>query len=149
MSHSGKYSGSYACSKFRNIGSHSHATAVPGRCPWTTAHPNCHISKLILSLEVFLSLLESSCHELHIAHGLTLMSPSLRGWGRSQRPKPSPTLRSFGPPHPRHHKSRVSLPGPLCVHSVLDIRYGEMRDKHSPGKCHLLQKKIKLPSCPI
>ena len=54
--------------------------AVPGRCLGTTPRLNCHISKLTPLIEVFLSILVSSRHELHIANGLTFMTPSLRGW---------------------------------------------------------------------
>jgi hypothetical protein len=78
--------------------------------------------------EVFLSILKSSRHELRIAHGLTLMPPSLRGWEAFPTPRASPTLGSLGPSHHRRHKSRVSLRGPLCAHSVLDIPFGEVRD---------------------
>jgi hypothetical protein len=61
-------------------GSHSQATAVPGRCPGTTPHSNWHISSLTPPNEVILSILESSRDELRTAHGLTLMTPSPHGW---------------------------------------------------------------------
>ena len=58
---------------------------LPSHCSFRalsrdTPHTNCHIFKLTLLIEVFLSILESSCHELCIAYGLTFMTPSLRGW---------------------------------------------------------------------
>ena len=56
------------------------AIAVPGLCPGITPHSNYHISILTPPIEVFLSYLESSRHELCIAHGLTLMTPSLCEW---------------------------------------------------------------------
>ena len=43
-------------------------------------YSNYHISKLTPLIEVFSSILEFSRHELGIAHGLTLMTLSLRGW---------------------------------------------------------------------
>jgi hypothetical protein len=79
---------------------------------------------------VFLSILESSRHELRIAHGLTFMTLSPRGWEAFPTPGPSPTLRSLGPSHHRRHKSRVSLRGPPCAHGVSGIPFGEVRDTH-------------------
>src|SRR6202048_3915591 len=55
-------------------------TAVSGRCPGTAPHSNGHNSQLTPPIEVILSILESPRHELRIAHGLTLMSPSLHRW---------------------------------------------------------------------
>jgi hypothetical protein len=54
------------------------------------------------------------------------------GGRRSQRPGPSPTLRSLRPSHHRRHKSRVSVRGPPCAHGVLGIPYGEVRDTNLP-----------------
>ena len=71
---------SYACSNLRTPGSYSQATSVPRRCLGTAPHSNCHISYLTPPIEVFLSILEYARHELRIAHGLTLMTPSPRGW---------------------------------------------------------------------
>jgi hypothetical protein len=68
---------------------------------------------------------------LRIAHGVTLMTSSLRGWEAFPTPGPSPTLGSLGPSHHRRHKSRVSLRGPLCAHGVSGIPFGEVRDTHS------------------
>ena len=70
----------------RSLGSHSQATAVPGHCHEIAPQSNCHISKLIPPIEVFLNILESSYHELRIAYGLTLMTPSLYGWNAFPTP---------------------------------------------------------------
>ena len=67
---------------------------------------------------MFLSILELAHHKLH---GLTLVTPRLCGWRRSQRTWPSPTLGSLGPSRHRRHKSRVSLWGPPCAHGVSGI----------------------------
>ena len=76
-----------------------------------------------------MSILISSCHELHIAHGFTLMTPSPHGWEAFPTPeRPLPIVGSLGPSHRRRHKSRVSLQGPLCAHGVLGIPYEEVRD---------------------
>jgi hypothetical protein len=80
LPHLGKYPRSFACLNLRSPGSHSHATAVLGRCPGTAPNSNWHVSQLTPPNEVFLSILKSSHHELHIAHCLTLMTPSPRGW---------------------------------------------------------------------
>ena len=80
LSHLDKYWGRYACSNLGNPRSHTHATAITERCRVTTLHSKCHISYLTPILEVFLSILESSCHELHIAHGITFFTPSHCGW---------------------------------------------------------------------
>ena len=52
----------------------------PRRCSRITPHSNCHISYLTPPVEVFLNILESLTHELRIAHGLTLVTLSLRAW---------------------------------------------------------------------
>ena len=46
----------------------------------------------------------------------------------SQRPGPSPTLRSLGPSHQRCYKSHVSLRGPPCARGVSGIPHGDVRD---------------------
>jgi hypothetical protein len=79
-----------------------------------------------------LSILESSRHELRIAHGLTLMTPSPRGWEAFPAPGASPILVSLGPSHHRRHKSRASLRGPPCAHGVSGIPFGEVRDRCPP-----------------
>ena len=70
---------------------------------------------------MFLRILKSSCHELHIAHGLILMTPSSRGW------EAFPTLRAlthfritwaFSPSAPQ---VPGVTPGPLCAHGVSSI----------------------------
>ena len=58
-----------------------------GHCPRTMPHSNCHITQLTPPIEVFLSILESACHKLCIAHGLTLVTPSLCGWEAFPMPK--------------------------------------------------------------
>ena len=57
-----------------------HDIIVLGCCLRITPNSNCHISKLISLIEVFLSILESSCNKLRIPCGLTLVIPSLHGW---------------------------------------------------------------------
>ena len=49
-----------------------------------------------------------------MAHGLTPMTPSVRGYETF----PTPTLGSLGPSHKWRHKSQVSFQDPL-VHMVL------------------------------
>ena len=51
-----------------------------GDVPGQHSIQNCHISQLTPPIEVFLNILESSRYELRTAHGLTLMTPSPRGW---------------------------------------------------------------------
>ena len=111
------------------------ATAVPRCCSETRPHSNYHIFELTPLIKVFLSILKSSHHGLCIAHGLALMTPSLRGWEAFQCPEPSPTLGSFGPSHQQHHKLRMSLPGPPWVHGVLGIPYREVHDSFSLFFC--------------
>jgi hypothetical protein len=53
------------------------------------------------------------------------------GGRRSKRPGPSPTLGSLGPSHQWRHKSRVSLRGPPCAHSVAGTPHGEVRDRNT------------------
>ena len=52
------------------------------------------------------------------------------GGRRSQRLGPSPTLRSLGPSHQRHHKSHVSLRGPPCAQGVSGTPHGEVHDSN-------------------
>ena len=52
------------------------------------------------------------------------------GGRRSQRPRPSPTLESFGSSHQRRHKSRVSFRSSPCAHGVLGTPYEEVRETH-------------------
>ena len=47
-------------------------------CPWATPHSNCHIPQLIALIKVFMSILESICHKLLVAHDLTLVTPNIR-----------------------------------------------------------------------
>ena len=122
LPHSGKYWGSYASSNLRTPGSHSQAIVVPGRCPGTAPHSNCHISYLTPPIEVFLSILESSRHELRIVDGLTILTHSLHGWKRL----PSSTLELLGPSHQQCQKSQVSLWGLPCADGVLRTPHGEV-----------------------
>jgi hypothetical protein len=62
-----------------------------------------------------LSILEFSRHELHIAHGLTLMTPSLRGWEAFPMPGALAHTRitwAFSPPAPQ--VPGVTPGSPLC-----------------------------------
>ena len=89
------------------------------------------------SIEVFLSIPKSSLHDLRVAHSLTLMTPSLRGW------EAFPThvalthtmiIWAFPPTAPQ--VSGVIPGSSLCpwgtmyphILLVLGIPYGEMRD---------------------
>ena len=69
----GKYSGNYAYSNIRSPRPLLFQGAVPGQYATQFA-----ISPR-LYLELFLNILESSRHELHMANGLTLVNPSLCG----------------------------------------------------------------------
>jgi hypothetical protein len=115
LPHLGKYWGRYACLNLRSPGSHSKAIAVLGRCPGTSPNSNWHISKLTPPNEVFLSILESSRHELRIAHGITLMTPSPRGWEAFPTPGALTHTRitwAFSPPAPQ--VMGVTPGSPLC-----------------------------------
>jgi hypothetical protein len=83
--------------------------------PLKLAYLLAHTSKLN---EVFLSILESSRHELHIAHGLTLMIPSPRGWEAFPMPGTLTHLRitwAFSPSAPQvPGVTPGSLLGPWC-----------------------------------
>jgi hypothetical protein len=62
-----------------------------------------------------LSILESSCHELRITHGLTLMTPSPRGWEAFPTPRILTHTRitwAFSPPAPQ--VPGVTPGSPLC-----------------------------------
>jgi hypothetical protein len=64
---------------------------------------------------VFLSILESSRHELRIVHGLTLMTPSPRGWEAFPTPRALTHTRitwTFSPPAPQ--VPGVAPGSPLC-----------------------------------
>ena len=128
LPHLGKCQGSYACSNLGCPGSHSQAIAVPGCCLGIASHSNCHISQLTPPIDVILSILESTHPKLHIAHGLTNVPPSVRGWEAFPMLRASPTLGSLGPSHQWRHKSWVSLRGPPCAHDVLSTPHGEVRD---------------------
>ena len=94
----------------------------------TTPHSIYHISKLTSLIKVFLSILESSCHELRIAHGVTFMTFSPCGYEAFPMPgalihtRITWTLWAMAP------QSRVSLRGPPCADGVLGIPYGEVRN---------------------
>jgi hypothetical protein len=65
---------------------------------------------------VFLSILESSRHELRIAHGLSVMTPSLRGWEAFPTPGALTHTRitwAFSPPAPQ--VPGVTPGSPLCL----------------------------------
>ena len=70
---------------------------ISQQCPWIAPYSNCHISYLTPSIDVFLSILESTRHKLCIAHGLTLVFPSLREWEAFPMFGASFTLGSLGP----------------------------------------------------
>jgi hypothetical protein len=77
---------------------------------------------------VFLSILESSRHELRIAHGLTLMTPSLRGWEAFPTPGALTYTRitwAFSSPAPQ--VPGVTPGSPLCPW-CFGHPFGEVRD---------------------
>src|SRR6202048_1018351 len=90
-------------------------TAVPGRCPGTAPHSNGHNSYLTPPIEVISSILESPRHELRIAHGLSLMPPSLRGWEAFPTPAALTHTRIPGALSPTSPQVPGVTPGsPLC-----------------------------------
>jgi hypothetical protein len=100
----------------------------PGRhCLRIAPHSNCHISKFTLMTKVFLSILQSSCHKQHIANGLTLMTPSLRGWevlptlGALTHTRIAWALSPMAPQVPG------VTPGSPCAHGVSGTPHGEVR----------------------
>ena len=79
---------------------------------------------------VFSSILKSPRQKLHIANGLTLVTPNLQGWEAFPMPGALTHTRSLGLSHQRRHKSQVSLWGPLCAHGVSDTPHGKVRDNY-------------------
>jgi hypothetical protein len=78
-----------------------------------------------------LSILESLRHELRIAHGLTLMTPSLRGWEAFPTPGAlthTSITWAFSPPAPQ--VPGVTPGSPLCPW-CFGHPYGEVRDTKS------------------
>ena len=76
LPHLTKYWGTYGCWNLGSPRCHSEVTVVPGHCPTQIAiSPSSQ-----LWLKVFLDILESRCHKLPNAHGLTLVTLSLCGW---------------------------------------------------------------------
>ena len=76
-----------------------------------------------------MSILESSRHELRIAHGLTLMTPSLRGWEAFPTPGAlthTSITWAFSPPAPQ--VPGVTLGSPLCPW-CFGHPFGEVRDR--------------------
>jgi hypothetical protein len=77
---------------------------------------------------VFLSILELARHELRIAHGLTLMTPSLHGWEAFPTPGALTHTRftwAFSPPAPQ--VPGVTPGSPLCPW-CFGHPFGEVRD---------------------
>jgi hypothetical protein len=86
---------------------------------------------------VFLSILESSRHELRIAHGLSLMTPSLRGWEAFPTPGALTHTRitwAFSPPAPQ--VPGVTPGSPLCPW-CFGHPFGEVRDR-APSRARLI-----------
>ena len=100
----------------------------PRRCPGTTPHSNCHISQLIPPIQMFLNILELAHHKLYIAHGLTLVTPSLRGWEAFLTSTALTNTRITWASYHWCYKSWVSLQGPPCTHGVLGTPHGEVRN---------------------
>ena len=96
---------------------------------WCTLSPVFH--------PIIVSILEFGHYTLPNAHDLTLVTPSLHGWRRSQRLGPSPTLGSFGSSPLWRHKSRVSLRGDPCAHGVASTPHGEVQHIPLPYHKHI------------
>ena len=91
-----------------------------------------------------MSILEFSSHELRIAHGLTLMTPSLRGWEVFPTPGALTHIRITWAISPTAlHVPGVIL-GPLCAYGVLSILYREVRDKKmKASKKKMVEEELK------
>jgi hypothetical protein len=77
-----------------------------------------------------MSILESQRHMIHIAHSLTLVTPSVCGWEAFPRSRPSPTLGSIGLTHQRRRKYWVSVRCPPCARGVLVTPYGKVHNMY-------------------
>ena len=89
-------------------------------------------------MKVFLSILESGCHKLHIVCGITLATPILCGWEALSTPRALTHTRitwAFSPMAPQIPSA--TLGSPLC-HGVLGIPHGEVRDIDSGDLSKLL-----------
>jgi len=76
----------------------------------------------------FLSILKSLHHELRIAHGLTLMTPSPRGWEAFPTPGALTHTRitwAFSPSVPQ---VPGVTPGSPCARGVSGVPYGEVHN---------------------
>lgn len=101
--------------------------------------------KLILPIEMFLSILEFSRHKLRIAHGLTLVSPSLCGWETFPMPRALTHTRITWAPSLTVPHSRVSLRFSLYTHGGLGIPNGQVRDRlWTKMELETIQLKLKL-----
>ena len=88
---------------------------VPGHCSGIVPHSNYHIYWFTPLIEVFLSILESSRHELGISYSLTLVTPSLRGWEAFPTPGVLTHItitRAFSPMAPQ--VTCITMGTPLC-----------------------------------
>ena len=91
-------------------------------------HLNCHISYLTPPIEVFLSILESTCHKPCIAYGLTLVPSSLHGWEVFPMRRTLTHTRIIWALSPTTLQISSVTPGsPLC-HDVLGTLHREVHD---------------------
>ena len=72
--------------------------------------------------------MESSRHELRIAHGLTLVTSSLRGWEVFLTPRALMHTRITWALSPTVPQVSGVTPGPPCAHDVWDIPHGDVHD---------------------
>ena len=79
-------------------------------------------------IEVFLSILNFGHHKLLIAHGLTRVTPSLRGWEAFSTLGSLTHTRITYAPSPTVPQIPGVTPGPPCVHGVSGIPHGEVRN---------------------
>ena len=107
---------------------------LPGHCCFRALSRNNAALKMPYLLahtsnEVFLSIWEFACHELHIAHGLTLMTPSPRGWEAFPTPGALTYTRIIWASSPLAPQvSGVTLGSPLCPWCFGQF-FGEVHDK--------------------
>ena len=102
---------------------------LPGhRCSRALSPDIAPLKSAYLLAHMFLSILESSRHELRIAHGLTLMTPSIRGWEAFPTPGALTHTRitwALSPPAPQ--VPGVTPGSPLCPW-FFGYPFGEVRD---------------------
>ena len=106
-------------------------------CPRALPHSICHISYLTPPIEVFLSILESACHKLHIAYGFILLIPSLHGWEAFPTLEALTYTRIIWALSPIAPQIPGVIPGSPYAHGILGIPYGEVCNTMSLTFFHL------------